>query len=182
MRSVSLALCTLALLLAGCANPLGGTDYPYKEALPDQHVDAGYRVFPASDPKERWVVIAKPYEYQGHVALCAAMLYHGDDATYEKYRSLFGDKNSFIEVGADAPGPPVRISTKFMRFFRATEAHPDNVTILQIFTPQRVAQLAIPCVDTDHTWIPQMTTAMMQIRLTRTTIQYHTTTYFVPRR
>jgi len=182
MRFAPVGFGVLGLLLAGCVHPQGGTDYPYKQVLPDQHIDGGYHSFSPTDAGERWLVIAKPYEYQGRVALCAAMLYYGKDDTYEKYRSLFGDPNSFIEVGADAPGPPVRISTKFMHFFRATEPHPDSATILQIFTPQRVARLPIPCVDTDHSWIPEMATGMMQIRLTRTTLQIHTTTYVMPRR
>jgi hypothetical protein len=151
MRYGSIALCAGLLLVAGCAK------YPYKDNLPDTQIDSSFLWLSPTDrptdPGDRLTVVAKRYDNDGTLALCAAALYEGKDETYEKYRSLFRDPNSYFEVGAYVPGNP-RVSTAFTRFFRA-------------YGPAE--QLKIPCVSTDYAWLPHMANEPVTIRLYSTT-------------
>jgi hypothetical protein len=165
MRYGPIALFAAVLLIAGCAK------YPYIDKLPDTHIDGSFLWLSPmdrpTDPSDRWIVVAKSYDNDGTLAICAAALYYGKDETYEKYRSLFRDPNSYFEVGAYVPGNP-RVSTGFTRFFRASGPYSNATTIRQIFEPQ-LQQLEIPCVSTDHAWLPHMVDDPVTIRLYRTT-------------
>jgi hypothetical protein len=109
------------------------------------------------------------------------MLYSGNDEIYEKYRSLFSDRNSYFEVPTWPASDQIRVSTQFVSLYHPLQPQPDTATIWQIYTPARLAKLSIPCVSTDHTWQPQMATKTIILKLNRTTVHSTTTTYMYVR-